>query len=362
MKFRIFALISLLLIVSCTSAAASEHGLKTVVIDPGHGGKDPGAPKFKVAMVEKEVVLDISLRLGNKIKQEFPDVKVVYTRSSDASVTLKRRWETAAENDADFFISIHCNANSNRSMKGSSAHILSRKDTRDSSRDLFSENLELTQLENEAINYEEDKSVYVDNTPESHIMKALQFGANYNYSIMFSKLLMENLATSPFKKWGRGIHQNDFYLLKKMTCPAVLVETAFISNPDEYQLLASAKWREEIAERLFKAFKEFKKAYDESVSSPVNEDVNNDASTSAAESAYYSIQVMGLGRRLSSTDPAFKGLPCAAVKVPSSNIYKYVYGNFISVQEARNSLDEVKKKFPDAFVVKVDNGNILRIN
>jgi N-acetylmuramoyl-L-alanine amidase len=66
-----------------------------VVIDPGHGGKDLGAPKFKVAMVEKEVVLDISLRLGNKIKQEFPDVKVVYTRSSDASVTLKRRWETA---------------------------------------------------------------------------------------------------------------------------------------------------------------------------------------------------------------------------------------------------------------------------
>ena len=180
---------------------------------------------------------------------------------------------------------------------------------------------------NEAINYEEDKSVYVDNTPESHIMKALQFGANYNYSIMFSKLLMENLATSPFKKWGRGIHQNDFYLLKKMTCPAVLVETAFISNPDEYQLLASAKWREEIAERLFKAFKEFKKAYDESVSSPVNETVDNDASTSAAESPYYSIQVMGLGRRLSSTDPAFKGLPCAAVKVPSSNIYKYIYEN-----------------------------------
>lgn len=367
MKYFFTILTFLFFFVSPAVTSAEEYGLRTVVIDPGHGGKDPGAPKFKVPMVEKQVVLDISLRLGRKIKEEFPDVKVVYTRSTDVFVPLKRRCEIAAENEADFFISIHCNASNNRKMKGSSSHILSRKDTRDDSRDLFSENLELTKLENEAINYEDDKSVYEDNTPVSHIMKALQFGANYNYSIMFSKLVMEHLATSPFKKWGRGIHQNDFYLLKKMTCPAVLVETAFISNQEECQLLCSAKWREEIAERLFQAFKEFKKSYDESVSAPesdvqeVQSDLNEETEDVADGPAYYAVQVMGLGRKLSSSDPAFKGLECHGVKAQSSAIYKYVYGKFSTEQQAREALPKVRAKFPDAFVVKVEGGNVVRI-
>lgn len=361
----ILCLFTMLTSVFQLDAQNTNVGLRTVVIDPGHGGKDPGAPGPDSRNSEKHIVLKISKLLGEKIKEAYPEVKVVYTRSSDMFPKLTDRVQTAHDNNADLFISIHCNASKNSSVSGSSAHILSRKDSRNPNRDLFDENVELTKLENSVIQFEEDQSSYKEDSIEDQILNTLLFNANYDHSILLSQLIVENLACSPFRKWGRGIHQNDFLLLKKMTCPAVLVETAFLSNPNERKLLISSKWQEEIADRLFKAFKEYKTIYDASVTSSPEQMVNEPAqsqeltpNTNVEE--YYGIQIMGLGRLLKNGDPALKGLKVQAVKSDSSNIYKYVYGTFVSKSDAAAELSAVRKKFPEAFVVKVSDNVVTR--
>ena len=116
------------------------------------------------------------------------------------------------------FISIHCNSSANKSASGSSAHILSRKDTRNPNRDLFDENVELTKLENSVIAFEDDQSSYKDDSAEDQILNTLLFHANFEHSVIFAQLVVEKLATKPFHKWGKGIHQNDFLLLKKTLC------------------------------------------------------------------------------------------------------------------------------------------------
>ena len=364
--FFIFTISVLMLLSSTVSYAQSQNvnvGLRTIVIDPGHGGKDPGAPGPDRKHDEKHIVLNISKLLGEKIKNEYPSVNVVYTRSGDTFPKLTDRVEIAHRNNADLFISIHCNSNKKASSSGTSAHILSRKDTRNPDRDLFDENLELTRLENSVIEFEDDQSSYKNFSTEDQIFNTLLFHANFEHSVMFAQLIVDNLAVKPFHKWGKGIHQNDFLLLKKMTCPAVLVETAFLSNPNERQLLVSDKWQEEIAERLFAAFKEYKTAYDASVSyssDPVNPPAEV-SSSSVNDDEYYGIQIMGLGRLLNSGDPALKGLKVQAVRAEESNIYKYVYGTYQSQSDAVGQLAAVRKKFPEAFVVKVSGSEVVRV-
>ena len=378
-KERYFHKILLLVLLSVSSVvcmnaqpANGNVGLRTIVIDPGHGGKDPGAPGPNSANSEKHIVLKISKLFGDKIKKEYPEMKVVYTRNTDVFPKLTDRVKTAHDHNADLFISIHCNSSKNKAASGSSAHILSRKDSRNPNRDLFDENVELTKLENSVIQFEEDQSSYKEDSIEDQILNTLLFNANYDHSILLSQLVVENLACNPFHKWGKGIHQNDFLLLKKMTCPAVLVETAFLSNANERQLLVSEKWQEEIAERLFRAFRDYKAIYDGSVNSsdtdvqvsvPSSDPVPEKEAAANVQNMpkeYFGIQVMGLGRLLADGDKALKGLKVQPVKAEDSNIYKYVYGVYSSKNEAAAKLAEVRKKFPEAFVVKVSNNNVTR--
>ncbi len=345
--------------------SGSTPGLRTIVIDPGHGGKDSGAPGPDRKRDEKQIVLNISKYLGEKIKAEYPSVKVVYTRSGDTYPSLTDRVEIAHDNSADLFISIHCNSSTNKSASGSSAHILARRDTRNSKRDLFDESIELTKQENSVFEIEEDQSAS-KNTAEDQILNTLLFHANFEYSVMLAQLVIENLAATPFHKWGKGIHQNDFLLLKKMTCPAILVETAFLSNPNERQLLVSEKWQKGIADRLFKAFKAYKEIYDGSVSpSTGTEEVVAEETPATASAAvkdeYYSVQIMGLGRLLKNGDSALKGLEVQAVKSADSNIYKYVCGVHDSKSAATATLASIRKKFPEAFVVKVEGDRVTRV-
>lgn len=369
-KVKIFHIISVILLLSFSYVRvdAQDVGLRTVVIDPGHGGKDPGAPGPDSRNSEKHIVLNISKLLGAKIKEAYPSVKVAYTRTGDTFPKLTDRVKIAHDNNADLFISIHCNSSANKSASGSSAHILSRKDTRNPNRDLFDENVELTKLENSVIAFEDDQSSYKDDSAEDQILNTLLFHANFEHSVILAQLVVEKLATKPFHKWGKGIHQNDFLLLKKMTCPAVLVETAFLSNSNERQLLVTSKWQEEIADRLFEAFKEYKTIYDasvgggemmEAVPEPVAE--QPEVNTQHDGEDYYAVQIMGLARLLKNGDPALKGLEVQAVKAADSNIYKYVCGKHATKQLAEERLATVKKKFPDAFVVKVSGDKVIRV-
>ncbi len=318
-------------------------GLKTVVIDPGHGGKDPGAPGPDRKHDEKTIVLNISLLFGKMIEDAYPDVNVVYTRKTDILPSLATRAKITCDNNADLFISVHCNSNKTQSLSGSSAHILGNAHAT-KGKDYFKQNEEtLTAQENASIEYDSDKQELLKSTDEK-IKNSIQVSGNFEFSLMFAQNVVEHLAVAPFKPWRGGIHQNGFYLLWNVDCPAVFVETAYLSNPEERKLLIAEKWQKEIAVRLFNAFRDYKTFYDTTVADESDE--------------YYSIQIMGLGRLLKTGDPALKGLKPHTVKSDDSSIYKYVCGRHATKEEAEQELVSVRRIFPDAFIVKVKKNEV----
>lgn len=367
--------------------ASGDLGLKTVVIDPGHGGKDPGAPGKTSATSEKHIVLKISKLFGNKIKKAYPDVKVIYTRDSDVFIGLHERAMTARRNNADLFISIHCNSSSAKSAYGTSVHILGqRSDNSKNKTDYFERNMSVAQQENSVIILEDDyKTKYQDydpNSPESFISHKLQWTAFYESSLLFASEVVDNLVKAPLRPRKAVIDQDIFQVLVETNMPSVLLELAFISNATEYEYLASSKGQEEIAQRLFEAFRSYKTKYDASmqmgtepsavsIAPPEAAEALSEAVRSALENAgkeepeetvtYYGIQIMGLGRKLPADDPALKGLKAEAVRADGSNIYKYVTAHSGDAQSAMSKLKDVRKKFPEAFVVKVTGNTVERV-
>ena len=358
---------------------SSKHlGLKTVVIDAGHGGKDPGALGKGKGINEKDIVLAVAKKMGTKIKAKYPDVKVIYTRSDDTFIGLHERAMVARRNNADLFISIHCNGSSNTEAKGTSVHILGQNSNNKKNKtDYFERNMSTAQRENSVIvleeNYQTKYQSFDPNSPESYIGHQLQWMAYYESSLLFASEVVDNLIKAPLVPRKLVVDQDIFQVLVEANMPAVLLELAFVTNPAEYKYLASDAGQDEVAERLFKAFSSYKGKFDASVnvgttapmvqetpSKPAPAVANKNVSSSDSE--YYSIQIMGLGRYIKDGDPALKGLSVNRVKKEGSNIYKYVTGKYSAVSEAKSKLHEVRKKFPDAFVVKVTGDNVTRVN
>ena len=361
--------------------SVDQLGLKTVVIDPGHGGKDSGALGKTRKTDEKHLVLSVSKLLGEKIKAAYPDVKVVYTRSTDVFVELKERVNIAKRNKADLFISIHCNSNNSAQPYGASVHILGPKSSnKKNQKDYFAASQSVAQRENSVMLLEDDyKTSYQDFDPESAesvISNSLLWAANYGSSLMLAAELDGAFRKAPFRESGyTGIHQDIFYLLWATNMPSVLLELGFISNANDYKYLSSPDGQQQVAQRLFEAFKVYKTNYDASMnvsSAPVEitekKSADSGSSASASESAsasgtHYGVQIMGLGRKLASDDPALKGLSVKVIPpADGGKIYKYVAAWSDSLEKAKSRLSEVRKKFPDAFLVKVDGNVVSRIN
>ena len=360
LKARYLFLITVLLFAAAPlqhisgQTSSGDLGLNTIVIDPGHGGKDPGAPGKTTATAEKHIVLNISKLFGQKIKDAYPDVKVVYTRSTDVFVELKERANIAKRNDADLFVSIHCNSNDNSRAFGASAHILGPKSTNPKNNsDYFAKSRSVAQRENSVMLLEEDyKTSYQDfnpDSPESVIGHSLMWQANYDNSLLFAAEYDALIHKSPYRESSyTGIHQDVFYLLWATNMPSALLELGFISNPSDYAVLSSADGQEKIAQSLFEAFRNYKKKFDASVGAVPTEEVtpvvsNSKVLTEEDDAPYYGIQIMGLARLLKNRDPALKGLEVQAVKA------------------AEERLSVVRKKFPDAFVVKVTGDKVSRV-
>ena len=379
-KILAIILISILCLPFVAEAQQKKDlGLKTVVIDPGHGGKDPGAPGKTASKSEKHIVLNISKLFGDKIKAAYPDVKVVYTRNTDVFLELKERVNVAKRNNADLFISLHCNSNNSSQPYGASVHILGPKSKNSKNqKDYFAASMSVAQRENSVMLLEDNyQTAYQDfdpNSPESIISHSLMWNANYSNSLLFAAEVDNVMKKGPFRVSNyTGIHQDIFYLLWATNMPAALLELGFISNPNDYAYLSSSDGQEKIAQRLFEAFKAYKTQYDASVTvdeapAPVK-DVTPEITTATPESSsehvsdsskWYGIQIMGLSRKLTASDPALKGLQVEAVKADGSNIYKYVAGKSETKEEAAAKLADVRKKFPEAFLVEVEGSNVIR--
>lgn len=250
MSFRFILLLTCFLIYSELSAG-NNFAIKTIVIDAGHGGKDPGAIGAKGTQ-EKNVALAVALKLGEYIEKNYPNVKVVYTRKTDVFLELHERAEIANKNKADLFIAVHCNSNNNPDAYGSSTYVLGLHRSE--------ANLEVAKRENSVILLEEDRDKNYEfdpNTPEGHIIMSMKQNAFLDQSIDFASKI-ENQMENGARRKSMGVKQAGFYVLYKTAMPSLLAEIGFISNPEEEKFLASEKGQDQIANALYGAFKDYK--------------------------------------------------------------------------------------------------------
>ena len=234
-----------------TAHAGGNFTIKTIVIDAGHGGKDPGATGPGKTN-EKDVALAVALKLGGYIQKNFPDVNVIYTRKTDVFIELHERAEIANKNKADLFIAIHCNSSTTPVAYGTSTYVLGLHRTE--------ANLEVAKRENSVILLEDDRDKNYEfdpNTPEGHIIMSMKQNAFLDQSIDIASKIESQYETGAKRK-SLGVKQAGFYVIYKTAMPSLLSEIGFISNPTEEKFLASEKGQDLIATSLFKAFKDYK--------------------------------------------------------------------------------------------------------
>ena len=360
MKRTIYLLVTVIL--TSFSASAQTFRLATVCIDPGHGGTDPGAVSRDQKLYEKTFTLDIAKRLAEKIKAGYPDVKVVMTRTSDRSVALGDRAAAANKAGADLFISIHINAAAKTGPNGYSVHVLGKSSKKD--RDLFAYNMDVCKRENSVILLEDDYTTtyqgFDPSDPESFIFLQLMQNSNLEQSLAFAQLVSDKLKGGPIAV-NRGIWQDPFLVLWKTAMPAVLVELGFISNTTDLAALKSESNRDKLAARLFSAFKEYKSNYDGTLALDV--EVQPSGTTPAvkdkpaAGATQYGIQIFAGANLIPSKDKSFLGYEPRIIK--TGKVYKYVIGVEDSAAAAKAHLDEIRNKYPDCFLVKMEGDIIL---
>ena len=361
--FLVLLITTVLLSVCPLSAKEKSLKLKTVVIDPGHGGHDPGGVSTDRKTYEKTLTLDIAMRLGKNIKEKFPDVRVVYTRTTDVYVTLSERAAIANRNNADLFISVHTNASPSTAAYGTSVHVLGQSSRPD--RDLYAGNLNVCKRENSVILLEDDYSTvyqgFDPNSPESFILFNLMSSSHFENSIVFAENVDKEMRKSIFRISGyTGIHQDPFWVLWKTSMPAVLLEMGFITNLADLKILKTEEGRQEIADRLLDAFSNYKAYYDSSADTNMAQPTITDVVTSSE--VYYGIQIFGLKKELPSGAPEYKGLDVHTVKPADSSVYRFITGKWATKEEASKSLESVRQKFSDAYIVKVSGDSVVRAN
>ena len=354
---------------------AAALRLKTVVIDPGHGGKDPGCISPSGKTMEKTVVLDIARRLADKIRTACPDVSVIMTRSKDVFVELQGRADIANKNGADLFISIHVNSVDGKRTgpNGYSVHILGQYTSK--KKDLYAGNMDVVKRENSVILLEDDYSTRYEGfdprDPESYIFMNLMQNSNLERSLLFAQYVEEEMRGGAISA-SRGISQDPLYVLWRTAMPAVLVECGFICNPNDRAALISEKGRDRIASDLLDAFVRYKKGYEVDAKEPHQgkaaetaslrpDDAECDAVAASSSSSFgYGIQVLASSKQMRADDPFFHGE--TFVQVPAGRLFKYIICPSEDLDAVKKKHTALKKYFPDSFLVKMEGDAVVRVD
>ena len=328
--------------------AQSEEKIRTVVIDAGHGGKDPGAIGKKSK--EKDITLKVALKTGEYIKQYCPDVNVIYTRSTDVAVPLLKRAQIANNKNADVFISIHCNATSSTAPCGVETFVMGEHKN--------SSNLEVAKLENAAILHEENADENYESfdldSPEAYIMLNFFQSEYKNASLDLAERVQNQLVKRVGRK-DRGVQQAGFLVLYKTSMPSVLVEIGFLSNPEEEKFMSSEDGQTYIASAIFRAFRDYKNAYDKN-----NMDTDTDIDTDT-DKVVYKVQIESRSRKVSNPSQHYQTLNDIDC-YEHNGLYKYTAGRFYSKKDADNYCKEVRNKgYSSAFVVAFKNGKRIEL-
>jgi N-acetylmuramoyl-L-alanine amidase len=330
------------------SYAQEKTSITKIVIDAGHGGKDPGTIGKKVQ--EKQITLAIALKLGKQISASMKDVDVTYTRTRDEFVELFERAEIANRKHADLFLSIHCNANRSHVFHGAETYIMGLHRT--------GANLEIAKLENASILMEPDYTVnyqgFDPNSDESYITFTLFQNAYLDQSTQLASDIQDELKDRVGLD-DRGVRQAGFLVLYKTTMPSVLVETGFLSNPEEENFLISEKGQDYIAGAICRAVIRF-------TASLGNWEVQVNETPETIRKVppplekkpplvFFRVQVATSPDEIGIHSARFRTLEDVRV-YRHQGLYKYTTGNEKSLDDALALLGNIKKKgFKDAFVV-----------
>ena len=250
----LFFLITISILGSSQPLNLLKSSIKVVVIDAGHGGKDPGCHGHS-KINEKDVALNIALKLGKIIEENLPDVQVIYTRKDDRFIELWQRAAIANRNKADLFISVHCNAHTSTSLNGAESYVMGIHKTNG--------NLAVSRRENESLqleaNYQESGhySDFDPDSPEAQIILSLYQNSFLEHSIELASTLQDKVKAKGSLR-DLGVNQAGFVVLWKTTMPSVLVETGFLTNVKDEAYLTSEKGKNESARNIFEAVRDFK--------------------------------------------------------------------------------------------------------
>jgi len=335
-------LLCFFIITSLSSQQIKNQEKFIVVIDAGHGGKDPG--NTGNGYLEKEIVLNISLQLG-EILEKVDDIEVIYTRTSDKFVNLFERANIANKSNANLFISIHADSHNSQAY-GAGTFVLGLHANQ--------RNFEIAKKENSVIFYEDD---YVNqyegfdpNNPESLIGLTLMQEEYLDQSIVAASYI-QNSFVQNLKRKNRNVKQAGFIVLKYTYMPSVLVETGFLTNKNEGAYLNSINGQKEMSDAISKAVIKYKNDFYRSLTSSEQMDYVN-----------YKIQVSASNRLIETKSYNFNGLESIEV-FKEGSLYKYLYGNYRSLEEAKKQLKYVKKfGFNSSFVIGFRNNRIIPLS
>jgi N-acetylmuramoyl-L-alanine amidase len=329
--------------------------IKTVVIDPGHGGHDPGT--HGVQIKEKDLVLTVGKLLKDLFTDKYPQIKIIMTRDKDVFVPLFQRAKIANDANADLFISIHANFMPRSSVTmGTETYVMGLHTA--------TYNLEVAKRENEAILLEDNYKNHYDydpNSPESHILFSMYQNAFLDQSIQFGQFVENEYATHANRK-SRGVKQAGFVVLKATTMPSVLLEIGFLSNKEEEQYLNTRIGQQKIAESIFKGFTTYKKKM-EQLPETVAEVVQQPSSQSNESIYQFWIQVAATPNPIAKPDSVWKNSPLKIESNKENGLYKYRTGRYLDIKEVLRAREKMfAAGFKDSFIIVDKNGERISLH
>lgn len=368
-----------LLIICYTVAAMAASHTYTLVIDAGHGGKDPGTiGKYSK---EKHIALSVALAFGRYVENNCPDVRVIYTRKTDVFIPLKERAAIANRNKADVFISIHVNSvASKKPIAGLETYTMGMRRS--------GEKLSAAMRENDVIliedNYKQHYSGFDPRSPESYIIFEMINDANMLQSVELAKTIQKNVCRTAARP-NKGVKQDAFLVLRETSMPACLVELGYITTPSEEAVLNDAAKIDAMGRGIYQAFVEYKaKSTGKSLpqvqepeqqpavtaAEPVTRSVAADSvvapapvaeqvpvvAAPASDLPVFKVQFMALDRQIPASDARFKGLKDVDC-YQEGGMWKYTVGATTDYAAIRQLRAQVAQTFPQAFVVAFKNGS-----
>lgn len=413
-KIKNYILLGILLFVTPT-VFSQGYGIKRIVIDAGHGGKDPGATGKRSK--EKDIALKVALFTGNYIEENLKDVEVFYTRKKDVYVDLMKRAQIAHEVDADLFISIHVDAVGSKSVHGPSTYVLGLHRTDD--------NLRAAQKENAVIKLEEDYEDKYEGfdpgKPESYIIFNFVQNAFLEQSTELANTIQTEFRTRAGRR-DRGVHQAGFLVLRETSMPSVLVELGYITNADEEAFLNTTQGQEYMASAIYRAVRDYKKSIENRnhatiasesktivpsyqpqpleettptatieeqnpavvekatvVAVPLKEEEKKETTplvkeetvtlpapipqepAPEADVVIYKLQIMASTSKIPEGDANIRNLDDLGI-YSENGYFKYTLGESEDINEIKSIRAKVKNRFPDAFIIAFKNGQKLSIS